>query len=283
MSVESSIIPIRDVIFEHRVYLPSVGAIVAFGTAVFRVFHRATEQQSNRAVVKGKTAVLLHYCSAALIVIALSVATYQRNTIWKDEVSLWEDVVRKSPNKARGYDNLAASYIKADRNQEAIEYLIKALSIDPLYPEAYNDLGQVFINLRDYSRSIEFLRRAIELKPDFVSAYNNLGIAYAKLGNREKAIEAFKTALDINPLYLFAIINLGNEYMLTGYYHKATYLYTKALEMDPTNPQIYYNLGLLHEKLGKYKEAIEFYSQALKIKPDYFEARKNLESLIKIK
>jgi hypothetical protein len=38
LSVESSIIPIRDVIFEHRLYLPSVGAVVAFGAAVFYGF-----------------------------------------------------------------------------------------------------------------------------------------------------------------------------------------------------------------------------------------------------
>lgn len=35
LSVESSIIPIRDVIFEHRLYLPSVGFFIAFSTAVF--------------------------------------------------------------------------------------------------------------------------------------------------------------------------------------------------------------------------------------------------------
>ena len=30
--------------------------------------------------------------------------------IWKDDLSLWEDIVKKSPNKARGYNNLGTSY-----------------------------------------------------------------------------------------------------------------------------------------------------------------------------
>jgi hypothetical protein len=33
LSVESSVIPISDVMFEHRVYLPSAGAAIALGTA----------------------------------------------------------------------------------------------------------------------------------------------------------------------------------------------------------------------------------------------------------
>ena len=38
LSVESSIIPISDVIFEHRLYLPSVGAFMAVGTGLLYIF-----------------------------------------------------------------------------------------------------------------------------------------------------------------------------------------------------------------------------------------------------
>ncbi len=42
----------------------------------------------------------------ALIILALASATYARNSVWKDKVSLWEDIVRKSPGLGMGYDNL---------------------------------------------------------------------------------------------------------------------------------------------------------------------------------
>ncbi|MFA4830511.1 MAG: hypothetical protein WC594_15010, partial [Thermodesulfovibrionales bacterium] len=38
LSVESSIIPIRDVIFEHRLYLPSIGIIIIFVSLTFYIF-----------------------------------------------------------------------------------------------------------------------------------------------------------------------------------------------------------------------------------------------------
>lgn len=40
LSVESSIIPIRDVIFEHRVYLPSVGFVISLTVAVYQMMEQ---------------------------------------------------------------------------------------------------------------------------------------------------------------------------------------------------------------------------------------------------
>ena len=40
-----------------------------------------------------------------MIIVCNSVLTYQRNKVWKDEFTLWNDAVRKSPHKARPYTN----------------------------------------------------------------------------------------------------------------------------------------------------------------------------------
>jgi len=97
LSVESSVIPIRDIIFEHRVYLPSVGFFMALTGAIGAGMERWVE----RAV----------YAKAILyvmltVMLALSGATYARNTVWKDSLSLWGDAAEGSPNKARAHYNL---------------------------------------------------------------------------------------------------------------------------------------------------------------------------------
>ena len=106
LSVESSIIPIADVIFEHRLYLPSIGAIIAITSLVFTVhssWFRAYKRWNAIAIVL-----------FGLITVVFAGAAYQRNTVWQNEVSLWEDIVRKSPNKARGHNNLGAAYDKKE-------------------------------------------------------------------------------------------------------------------------------------------------------------------------
>src|SRR5208282_514200 len=86
LSVESSVIPIADVIFEHRLYLPSAGAFIAIATSAFMVPVRYGSGQKK--MEKAVEIVLL------LIIIVLAGATYARNTVWQDKVRLWEDVVR---------------------------------------------------------------------------------------------------------------------------------------------------------------------------------------------
>ena len=92
LSVESSIIPIsQNVIFEHRTYLPSFGFFLAL-TGAFYYFFR--EKYLKIAVI-----IIL------MIAAVNTVLTYQRNKIWKTEYTLWNDCVKKSPDKARANNN----------------------------------------------------------------------------------------------------------------------------------------------------------------------------------
>jgi tetratricopeptide (TPR) repeat protein len=67
------------------------------------------------------------------LVLFFSIATFQRNFIWKDDISLWSDVVKKSPGKPRAYVGLARALKKAGRFEEALAMQEKALAINPGY------------------------------------------------------------------------------------------------------------------------------------------------------
>jgi hypothetical protein len=82
LTVESSIIPIEHVIFEHRMYLPMVGLCLAFSAMLVSVI-------KSRKVL-GVVAVIF--------VAALCFATYQRNEVWKTDESLWKDAAKNYKN-----------------------------------------------------------------------------------------------------------------------------------------------------------------------------------------
>ncbi|MBI4690956.1 MAG: tetratricopeptide repeat protein [Nitrospirae bacterium] len=151
---ESSLIPLNNVIFEHRVYLPSVGVVIAFGTALFGVIQRrggsATVRQNDRTSGQSSSFSFLSialslYSSVALIGV-LSIAAYQRNTIWKDEVSLCEDMVMKSPKKARVHNNVGLAYQLKGWDDRAIEHYQMAINLDPEYITAHYNLFTVYAN-----------------------------------------------------------------------------------------------------------------------------------------
>jgi len=182
LSIESSIIPIRDVIFEHRLYLPSVGFLLAGSVAILGLMHRW----------RGISVIVI-----CVLVVILSVATYQRNLIWKDGLTLWSDVVQKSPNKARGHHGLGVAYQNLGHLDEAIQEYKTALTLKPDYVEAHYYLGAVYRNLGRLEDAIQEYKAALTLNPKDNKAYGNLGFIYLEQGRVSDALAAFKEQVPV--------------------------------------------------------------------------------------
>ncbi len=116
LSVESSFIPIFDVMMEHRMYLAMPGVAVLFAGGVSWV------------AARNKRAALV---STVVVVAVLSVLTFQRNRVWQSALSLWTDSVSKSPNKARVHINVGVAHHALDHLEPAIFHYCRAIEIDP--------------------------------------------------------------------------------------------------------------------------------------------------------
>jgi tetratricopeptide (TPR) repeat protein len=250
LSVESSIIPIQDVIFEHRVYLPSVGAFLAITASVFMATERLRAR--GNAAWKG-TAVAL-----CLIIVVLAGAAYTRNSVWRDDLSLWSDVVAKSPNKARGYNNLGIAYQKRNEMSEAMQMYKKAATLIPPFIDAFYNLGFVHFSFNQYDRG-----------------YYNLGVYYSLKGRYEDALGNYAKALTANPGFAEAYNSRGILYASTGRYDDAFSDYTKAIQADPKSAGAYNNRGVLYAGRGRYADALEDLDKALSLDPNYADAYYN--------
>jgi len=257
LSIESSIIPITDVIFEHRLYLPSVG----FFLVMILGMKKGLEGLGRRGVREGIPFIL--------VLASLSIATFQRNVVWKDGVSLWKDVMEKSPNKARGHENLGVAYKEAGLLDLAIHQYREALRLQPEYPQAYNDLGIAYTekNLVDDAKSAFY--KALELWPNSSKAHNNLGAVYKKQGILDKAISEYQQAIKLDPDFADAHNNLGVVYVERGLLKEGITEYRKAIKLKPV-PEIYYNLATALELSGEKQEAIEHYQQFIELAPEKY-------------
>jgi len=242
LSVESSFIPIRDVIVEHRLYLPSIGFFIAAVLSVDYLF-------SN---IRLKTAVM------AAIVLALSVGAYNRNTIWKDPQILWEDVIAKFPNNARAYNNLGVELKNKGEFDKAIEQFEKSLKADKNYTSVYFNLGDVQYRLGNYENAVGYLKKALTLKLNqqlHLDVLNKLGRTYSAMGQAENAIEAFKEAIKVYPTAVEPYNNLGVQYIKTGRFDLAIEILERALKIREEQ-YLRSNLSLAYAK----KEEIEIKS-----------------------
>jgi Tfp pilus assembly protein PilF len=229
LTVESSIIPISDVIFEHRLYLPAVGAFIALAAAAMLAAHRIP--------------VIVCAATAVLILIALAAVTWQRNMVWASASTLWADVVRKSPNKVRPYNNLGNALLAEGRTNEAIETLQAGSSMEP----------------------------------QDASAHRNLGTALGKAGLMDKAMEEYGIALRLQPNDFYTFYNLGIAYNEKGMLAEAIECFRKSIALRKDYAEAYNNLGVIYGNQGRFDEAIEQFRSALKYYPEYLDASNNLK------
>jgi protein O-mannosyl-transferase len=265
LSVESSIIPIKDAIFEHRLYLPMFG----FGLIVAYLFFDLLSRQQFCVII-----------ISVLIIISLGLATIHRNSIWQNKIKLWSDVVSKSPKNPRAYNNIGVALNKQERTSEAIEYYLEALSIMPDYVDAQFNIGLAMDKQGNIDEAIKHYSEVLRKKPDYEKAHNNLGAALDKQERTEEAIKHYLQSLKIKPDYIESYINLGAALDKQGRRAAAIKQYIKVLQIDPDNEEAHYNMGLSLSKQGRTSAALEHYLEVLKLRPDHIKAQNNTGVLL---
>lgn len=144
-----------------------------------------------------------------LIITGLAIATFERNLVWRDPLTVLKDNVSKSPGKGRVHYNLGRQLISEGRIDEAIEQFQTAIRLRPT-SEAYNNLGSAYQDKGMIDRSIKLYQTALLLDATNAEAYFNLGRAYlfTKGGNND-AIAMLAKAIALKPDYPDATINLA--------------------------------------------------------------------------
>jgi tetratricopeptide (TPR) repeat protein len=294
LSIESSIFSVKDVIFEHRLYLPMLG----FAVVLMELINRWTKNRKEFIWV------------SAVIVGMFSVLTIVRNSVWKDEISLWEDTLKKSPQKARPHVQLGSSYGERGRHDKALPLFLRAVELDPEYANAYYNLGVYHLERNQLDAAVENLEKAVllgpddpvfhynlgierqeqgdrdsaaasylktlELSPQFTRAHNNLGVLHHKKGDYDGAIRHYQRAAEIDPKFVDAYYNLGLAYSKKSDFQSAIRYFLEALLMHPQKLEYSIEAGVAYVKAGEYEEAERYFQAALKINPSSVEARKNL-------
>ena len=233
---ESSFLPIKDVIFEHRLYLPLAGYSIFLVCSLYYLLGQ-----------KGLKAMVI---VLVLIVGFNSILTYQRNKVWKNDLTLWDDALQKSPHKARPYNNRGAFYYSQGKFSLAISDYSRALEINPQYAEALDNRGIVYYKEGQIPQAISDYNRAIVIDPGFADAYYNRGLAYEKQGEVSLAVADYNEVIEIAPRYAAAFYNRGNIYYGQRDYVQAIADYDKAIDLNPHNDNYRNNLALAHKQLN---------------------------------
>jgi len=168
---------------------------VALGSLLWRALERLGARSARAA-------------AAVALLAALSAFTVARNRVWADELTLWRDVVAKSPNKGRPYIGLSRGLAQDKRPVEARRALERGLQAEPDNRDLRMNLGVMLVEEGNAREALPHFKRAIELGRETPEAWNNAGAAYSMLGQQDKAIDAYRRALGLSPCFYNSRRNL---------------------------------------------------------------------------
>jgi tetratricopeptide (TPR) repeat protein len=263
LAVTSSFVPVKDLIFEHRMYLPLAGLTVLAVAGVYVLLERWSVKRAG---------IIL----AAAVICVLGLVTLQRNSDYRSAASIWQNVLDVIPDNSRAHNNLGVALKSAGRVDDAIRHYNEALRVTPDDEKTLNNLGVAFQAMGRYDEAINCFNRALQAKPKYVDTYYNLGWIFELQGKFDEAIDYYRRALQINPGHPKAHNNLGKLLSQQGKVNEAMEHFRIALELKPEYADAHYNIGCVLQSQGRVEEAISHYYEALRITPNDADAHTNL-------
>ena len=234
---------------ERYLYIPSMGFCLFLGYIMQKAFLRKPKLVSVLVLA---------------ILLSFGWTTYKRHLIWTDNVKLWEDTVKKSPEFGLPRHWYGISLYKEGKVTEAIKqfkktlnmpfFLGKEVSINEDKIKLYKaivatGLGSIYSKTYFKTRpelAKEWYEKAIEYYP-YYQAYYGLGVWYFERAKKiishnkiifddkllKKARHNFQMALKLNKKYQPAYYQMGIICWITADYPRAKKYFIKVIESNP--------------------------------------------------
>jgi tetratricopeptide (TPR) repeat protein len=272
----SSIVPIKDPMFEHRMYLPLAGVIALVVLGAYALGSWWARGKGRTAGSWARWSALV--ASVAIVALAMG-ATIRRNRDYHDELIMWRDVLAKRPDHPRGYLGFGTALFERGAHQEAEQAFRRAVALNPSYADAYYNLGNTVRELGRPKEAVDAYRRCLRLNQRHDRAWYNLANTLKQLEEYDAAIEAYRRAVDVKPSHISAWINLGNTLTLLGRLDEAVDAYKRAIALNPRYANARLNYGRTLRLQGKLDEALEQLRLASEFAPTDPRYREAYESL----
>jgi Tfp pilus assembly protein PilF len=285
--VPTSLMALSDVTNDHRMFFPFVGlALSVFWSLRLVLFRQTAGFTANPVWLRVAVA------AAVVVLCAEAAGTYTRNTVWRTEESLWQDVTIKSPRNARGMMNYGLSFLTRREYITAISYLERAEQLDPTYGPVEANLGVALGGLERNDEAERHFQRALDLAPNMAEPHIFYGRWLYEKDRLAESQAQLEAAVRANPLSLPARELLEQAYTRQGNSQAAHQLRADTVRMTfgedvarrymaeladrEKRAQDLVNLSAKFCNNGNYRDCIGAAQKALDLRPGYAEAYNNI-------
>jgi len=275
----SSVVPLRDPVAEHRVYLAALGVIMAVAAGISVALRRLAGARAGFAGAAVAMAVML----------AAAIATAQRSTLWASQLALWSDAARKAPQKARVHLDLGYALRQANRPGDALVSFQKALELRGDHTVSGEALFEAIVSTLITVGRIDDARAEVErvlaIDPGdaaALAALANIAFMTRRDDECERAASAALAAQPRSTVAASALTSLGKLLLRRGNIAGAREALRSAAATGAINATVYAQLGIAEEASGARDAACAAYARAAGLPGnvwDSMEARNSIARL----
>lgn len=254
----SNIIPLDITLAERYMYFPAMG-LSLFLAHLFQ----------NLKKIIGSFIIAL-FCIFCIITIS------GRNHAWRDNFSLYNQMISDSPEAGMGFYNLGFFYYLRGDTPKARELFEMAVNKFPVRASAYTMLAFTNLELDDPDKALQYAIKSLSLQPELVRNYFILSRAYQKKGDERLSGLYLKRLLEKVRLSNLEGLILkraemfcddAESYQAEDSLQKAEMLFRRALVFQPELARALLGLGSVIAQKGDIDKALGYFKKAVEIEP----------------
>lgn len=307
----SSILPIADLMVEHRMYLPLIAVVMVVVLGGYAFLKRRAA--AGAPVMAG---------AFVLVTLVLSILTVSRNHDYRSEQAIWQTVVERAPHNPRGWHHLGSAWFAEGDREQAYACWLRTIELGPRsFPEAYLNLARIDLEAGRIDTAVARLEQGLSLRPNDLDFRLALGIAQltanrideatatleavladeanatpgsrrtraraanalAGIAIRQQTLDVAQARLDealtLDSRLVDAHVNRGTLLARQGDFERAIAAWGAALQLDEHRPDVYTNIGEVCLLRGDLARAEANLMRALEINARYAPAVQRLVQL----
>ena len=232
-------------------------AYIGLGFIAAVLIHDFAENRSKKIV----------YTIFSVCLLILCMLSWQRNKIWKNNLTLFTDVIEKNPKVTQAYNNRGNEYNNRGEYKLALEDFNEGIRIAPKFKYLYNNRALTWSKLDSADKALADLDMALNLDPYYFDAHLNKANLLVEYDRADEAINHYTIASEISPRRAVVFIFRARAYNNLGDTKNALKDYARAIELFPENVEAYFERGRLYNMEKRLHEALSDFETAKRLEP----------------
>jgi tetratricopeptide (TPR) repeat protein len=214
----------RAIMADRYSYIPSIGLFFILG-AFFSHLYR-----NKKFKIPALTAIIVYSGIMCYL-------TFERNKVWKNDETLWNDVIHQYPDDSRitlAIYNRGNYYYEKEKFNEALKDYQTVAEYNPGDDNVLEKIGKIYgQKLNDLDHALLFFQKAYKINPANLEVLQDLGTIYGMKGDPRRSLEYSLKGLELKADDALLLLNAGISYKNIGENEKGDNYIARAHKIDP--------------------------------------------------